>query len=72
MQGKSTFESKAAYKAYLDGGKAYFKEKYNLGNAYHNPRSSPGMLIHLYEQAERTNALLENILEKISLPEKTS
>ena len=60
---RETFESERGYQDYLKKGRDYFLNRYSLGACYNSARANSPMLLHLHEQGERTNALLERIVE---------
>ena len=59
---KNAFKSEQDYYTYLQKGQLYFKDRYSLGNCYNSARTQPPMLIHLFEQGQQTNNLLERIV----------
>ena len=68
----SVFGKPAEPEKALEQGKAFFHDRYSLAKMYNSPSVAGPMGIWLYEQGERTNALLSEISNLLKSGEKTS
>jgi len=61
----SDFKTPEALAAYNERAKKYFHEHYHIGALYNQSRAAIPMLLHIWEQGDRTNELLSKILNTL-------